>query len=742
MFNRTTSVVDNPLREQTPEDIEAQQRQDAITTAVDRRARELMRAQYSVDPDKRLSDAECFHRAQRDIDAVIRRDQRRDARAALRADVSSMMTRNDHLVGPVAATVAYGAVAEAAAVAVELAHAPAAGAAVAAGTVAAGISTRILSKLKELPSEYWSRFRAGVAAGCALCAAAPLVPWEWQTGVLAALGAAGVVATGQYRADNAPSYPPMGGYPEGQPEPETEATSDGTAPRGAQAIIDDWNAYVANEGQLAGAAIEFRGSFARGWRFTVTLVRAKKQKFSQLVRNLESIAVGLNIDVDKITPEKIDQSTVVLTITTSEPDNAYTGPVVGRDGGDVYIEVGPYSDGDGAERFTVFTDQLTDDEIKAGTRPRGRMQGGFSCGTTGSGKSRLNENIAVGLKKLGVFTVFLDPQNGKSSKVLMDNANWPLSGVNSADGRAYGNVRDLLAFMRRVSETREYEAAGDPGFQHTRERPGIMVIIEECQEVFNAINPDTGRRFGADFEELDRKTGKNGIRILSASQEITQDTFGRAVVLRDSMTSRNAFLLSLNIPNRGRYFPGYDGQDYQSLPPGGYGYNCNGQRPHSVWRNRFTEDLEPFFAALPEATLDYRALVAAGDAFAKRHEAAEMDEAKRQDFLARLDAGDTSVFEEKDKADNSNSGGGVASVLAFPIGNGRRRSTEDRQQALDKVTTAQQRVLDVLREVSLTASQVGGELGISREAASRHLRALKDLGLAGQMEDGRWMAKA
>jgi hypothetical protein len=244
---------------------------------------------------------------------------------------------------------------------------------------------------------------------------------------------------------------------------------------------------------------------------------------------------------------------------------------------------------------------------------------------------------------------------------------------------------------------------------------------------------------------------KNGIALFGASQSITQDTFGRgnkAAVLRDGMCAVNVFIMSYGGKNLG-LVPGYDGQPAGSLPMyRGYGYNPKGERPHVRWQARYTPDFQPWLAKYRKATLDERAQKRIGKTYLERFEKYQADQAVAQALLDALDAcdGDASNLpgfgqqQEENKAATAKSATVVALISPY------QRRLQAAGLPIEpagsiELTETEARVLDILREASQTPTTLATRLGVTSQAAGRHLRNLADKRQAVKLEDGRYMAK-
>ncbi|GAA0645680.1 hypothetical protein GCM10010174_80870 [Kutzneria viridogrisea] len=753
-----------------------------VTTLAEQLLREWERAQLRKAPVERRTSTELWRDARKEAASQVRRQivaekTKEFGRAVVtnvHAEVASVVHRNRRQLAPWLLAAPFAAVGEVANLATQYGNGQPIGLSALCAASATGAS--ILAWRKKIaqrtPAKFAKKVKAGLGLGCAFTAGMPLVGGAGVWGMwLAALAGTAWLGLGWWREHDVPIplSPELAGL-------EVADLADSTGAAGqheptvaqrafAEQLVADWGTYVAGQGTLPGSTLSHPRHIEYGWTFWLHLVRGKQTiEDARTAKTKFAAALNLNANSVSIDHQKNgrDLSTVVLTVITSEVTNTYDGPRIIREGENIYIEIGPYQDGLGAERFHVLAGQLTAAQLAAGERPRGSMNGGFVLGTKGSGKSRLMEAIADGLRELGIVVCYLDPQCGKSSPALMAEADWPLSGVHGIGG-AYSNVVDLWKAIKVVNELRSAEgaAAGDQGFQHTRQRPAIMVMIDECHGVFQAENPATGSSFGADFADLDREMRKNGIGLFGASQSITQDTFGtgnKAAVLRDGMCAVNVYLMSYGGKNLG-LAPGYDGQPAAALPTNlGYGFNPKGERPHARWQARYTSDFQPWLAAKPKSVLDERAQKRIGDTYLKRFEKFDADLSAAQAWLDALDAheGDASALpsfgqqSENTPASTPGRGGSVTTLLspaqrraqaagvqttAAPAPPPEPAEPSEVQQAL---TETEQRVLDILRTSPQSPTTLAAELAVSPQAAGRHLRNLAAKDQALKLPDGRY----
>lgn len=751
---------------------------------VEERAKKIYAAQVKKEmrklPDDRTKPEALWRAALREATREVRAEHfktrtkqlARQTATGARVEAASVWHRNRRQLTPWLLAAPYAAVGEAAWLTAEY-GAGASPIGIAAITAASTAGASLLAWRKKIgartPAKFRAKAQAAMAALCGWSTAMPLIDGAGQSGMwLAMLAGTSYMGLSWWREHAHPiplaedvaalTVTTIGG-------PVTEDSAEPVDTAFGERVVSDWTSFVVGMGTLTGSELTSPRRIEFGWTFLLHLVRGR-QKLADVRVAKENIAAALdleigNISFDRDTRVGATQNTVVMTVITDEISNAYDGPRIICEGGDIFIEIGPYEDGFGSARFHVLADQLTDAEIADGQRPRGSMNGGFALGTKGSGKSRLLEEIAVGLRKLGIEIWYLDPQQGKSSPALMAESDWPLAGVHGTKG-AFSNVVDLWRALKAACEVREAEAAGgEQGFQHTRERPAIMVMIDECHGVFQVDNPETGNSFGQDFAELDRIMRKNGVGLFGASQSITQDTFGRgnsAAVLRDGMCAVNVFLMSYGGKNL-RLAPGYEDQPCGSLPVNqGLGYSPKGERPHTRWQARYTTDFQPWLAKYARATLDQRVQKRIGQTYLRRFEQHAENQAAKHEWLAALDAAeDASTLPAL--GDDTNKGKtpsveaqDAAAALLSPRQRrlqaaGQEQDTPEQEQGGDSATTAvgeltaaEQRVLDIVADEPQTPTSLSGRLGIASQVAGRHLRNIAAKGRAVRGTNGYYTA--
>ncbi len=769
-----------------------QARQHRIDMAAQQLVNKLRTAERKRPPAERRSEQQLWQaaRAQAAKDERAGRwkqgakDGARQAGRTTKAEAKSALHRNRQQLAPWLLATPYAALGAGGWAAAEFGsgHPIALSAAVAATALGASIMAWRKWLAKHAPKKFHQRITATLALLSVWTMLMPLIPNAGQGGMwLSMIVATAYMALPWWRENEHPLPLPTVTAPAAPAAEDHTPDEQLTAEQQfVQRIVTDYRSYVDTPNLLPGSTIAERAERTMyGFQFQLQLNRGKQT--IKTVRTLaEEIGYALNVDPSSIQFDQDPrqgalQTTLVMTIITDPVPNDYDGPAIVYDGGDVYIDLGPHSDGMGHEYFHVLSDQLTAEELAAGQVPRGSMHDGFVLGTRGSGKSRFIELVAAGLRKLGIEIWYLDPQEGKSSPALINEADWPMRGVHGTEG-AYSNVVDLWKAMQAACEVREAEGAstGELGFQHTPERPAIMVIIDECHEVFSAKNSETGNAFGDDIADIDRRMRKNGMGVLGGSQSITMNTFGKtnlATVLRDGMCGTNAFILRYGEGNAS-LVSGYEGQPSGSLPGMGFGYALQGNRPHIRFQARCPADknFQPHLAAYPKATLDQRVQKRIGPAYTQRFAEADSKVEANQSFLDQLDASDDgsrvpsvaanpttakpapTTSPASSPAGNQPAGEEGAALEDPLLSPAQRRSMPTQQPTAASSspredtappTEAEQKVLDLLAEQPQhTPSSAACALDVSVQAARKHLRRLAEKGHARKDADGAYSTAA
>lgn len=327
-----------------------------------------------------------------------------------------------------------------------------------------------------------------------------------------------------------------------------------------------WAANLGNAaGILAGSALVAPQSIPAGVRYVLRLA-AGRQTYSGVLASLEQIRNGLELlPAEDILVERhpvLPASSLLVTIVTRSPIAEaihWPGPsAFNADTG--CVALGPHTDGQGVAAWRVYTDNS--------------MWGGYICGSSGSGKSRMFESLALALAASTshpTVVMFADGDEGASSPMLARSAD------HTALDEGLEQARAMLAGALLLMQVRRAEniAHGLEGFVPTAERPGVAIFVDECHIIFA---DEDCRSMAA---EIARRGRKVGVAIIAASQVATLDAFGGAGksgvdVLRSSLRAGNGVILrSLSNNTKTVFGVDLDPTQFPEIP--GYAYYVAGK---------------------------------------------------------------------------------------------------------------------------------------------------------------------
>jgi hypothetical protein len=301
--------------------------------------------------------------------------------------------------------------------------------------------------------------------------------------------------------------------------------------------------------------------------------------------------------------------------------------VVDKDG-EVRIRLGPYADGDGDALYRLYTADS--------------MWSGFVAGSTGSGKSGLIDNLALGAwETKNTIVIYLDPKNGGSSPRIFDRAHWSIPNDPETWDRLLSGLVELVE-ARGLENSARLKTSG---FTPTKERPGVLVIVDECHAV---IDSDNAYRWG----RVAREGRAAGVALCLASQIYGLDSFGGSDAVRANVTAGNT--VALRVSRNQASMIADIALDPSGLPKiTGVGLTAEGRDVafRAAWApNEVTAALMD--DALEGAPQELDALAAgaldagSGGLYSRRHEIAQQQVADAEERLAAYEAGRTPTARE------------------------------------------------------------------------------------------------
>ncbi|CAL9623560.1 hypothetical protein SUDANB121_05904 (plasmid) [Nocardiopsis dassonvillei] len=407
-------------------------------------------------------------------------------------------------------------------------------------------------------------------------------------------------------------------------------------PPGEHPIARQWRTTVASsQGPLPGTKLTDLTEQPYGVRGRLHLVRAR-QTITSVRAAIGYIATGLGVSEADILIEhtepteehpKPDSSILDIKIVTvgllSKKVPLEAGRLDISDDGEVHIRLGPYADGDGQARYRLYTADS--------------MWSGFVAGSTGSGKSGLIDNLALGAWETKNTVVFyLDPKNGGSSPRIFDRAHWAVPNDPATWDRLLSGLVELVEARGLENSARLKTSGFTPSFA----RPGVLVIVDECHAVINA---DNAYRWG----RIAREGRAAGVALVLASQIYGLDSFGGSDAVRANVTAGNTVALRVS-RNQASMIADIT-LDPSALPKiTGVGLTAEGRDVafRAAWApNEVTAALMD--AALEGAPQELDALAAgaldagSGGLYRRRHEIAAQQVADAEERLAAYETGRT-----------------------------------------------------------------------------------------------------
>ncbi|WP_433732556.1 hypothetical protein ACQP2Y_46725 (plasmid) [Actinoplanes sp. CA-051413] len=531
----------------------------------------------------------------------------------------------------------------------------------------------------------------------------------------------------------------------------------GTAP-GAEAdlpnidssdlFIERWNAHLGGKGKpFAGAKLTDPQIIKAGYRYTLELVPGA-QSVEQVRAAVNALRGGLRLmpgqDIIVEDHPELPAPAGLLTIVTRPPiakAQPWPGPEAGFNARTGAVNLGPFADGEGCACWRVYT--------------RDSIWGGFIQGGTGSGKSRLIEQIAMSCAASTSHPTMIwygDGQNGDSSPLLVEHADYAATSFEAIYNMAQAALR-----VMKINGV-ERRLAKQVGFTPTALRPGLLMIVDESHKPLSAKeNPLLAAATQLAFCSIAREGRKNGVALILASQSPTLDAFGSsglADTLRACLLDGNGVILRSNTSNAKTVF-GVDINPKKFPKLAGYGYLCDpgvGARSAPFRGYWVTDELAAYWPSrITWRSLPARQANFAGKDYAQRREVAAEQQFADQMLIAMADAGTVDEIEAlEQRMDAAAAARSTVDVVEFgdshpPV----RRVAKFWEQPAGgaggrpaQLSTGQQKVLDAIRAGHAMPKEITTATGYSSSQVYNLLGELKTMNLIAQPRQGRYQATA
>ena len=194
----------------------------------------------------------------------------------------------------------------------------------------------------------------------------------------------------------------------------------------------------------------------------------------------------------------------------------------------------------------------------------GRMWGGSLWASTGVGKTRLLETIAVSVRApwfqqhYPTLIIYFDGQNGASSPLLWNHSTMH-AGVEDADELLDALIREgewRQKWNRAYGLTAFYPGKSPKGRPDVPGLAGILVIVDEQHGIINRTNVKR-------WERVAREFGKLGMAMVGADQITDLSPYGESDVLRSSMLMGNGGAMHVASRTAGNLIPGLPVDPYK-----------------------------------------------------------------------------------------------------------------------------------------------------------------------------------
>ncbi|MFC5186993.1 ATP-binding protein [Actinomadura harenae] len=618
-------------------------------------------------------------------------------------------------------------------------------------TVAAAVTIPAAVRASQLMRRRHPRWaRRTLIAGLGIAAWLTTAPWGVGHDQLAVLAGLEMALAARWWQIHRIPHPPNSDDSDIAPdadEPVTELTDDDLSPFARQISLL-WEEQVAvKTGPAPNSELLLPTPTRHGYEWKLKLAPGQ-QTYPEILNQVARIASGVDVGVTDVMIEKHREhrspSWCRLQILENSPIEGnvdFTGPrrldTLDGEPGYGILQLGPYADGEGEAPWRLYTP--------------GSMWSGVVIGDSGIGKSRVTENIVISAVSRGDTEYwYIDPNRGGSSPALADHADW-FATADDAD--------DVLEAVLCIIDARAEENAVMrlTGFTPSPDRPGLLVVIDECHRIFTQDK-------APEWARVAREGRKVGVSLLPASQYAGIITFGNNEPLRQSVMAGNSIAMRVTSKSGKGLMAGLE-VDPLTLPElPGYGYTMRSEKlggRTAPFRNRNTTpggDAEAparWLAMQPRPGLDtltVTATLAAGTAYRDRHavdESGRSASARRveqlraghlpDDFLNGASPNDTSGHQAMPSV--------MAQVITFPTFTPVAAAPKAAEPAVGQPTPARQPVgLSDSQQAVWAAvaagfdqpKEIGERVGLSPRQTQALLRQLLEDGHLTQPKYGRY----
>lgn len=329
-------------------------------------------------------------------------------------------------------------------------------------------------------------------------------------------------------------------------------------------FVSRWKKNLSGKGPLQGTKLTEREIIKSGYRYTLELVpgvhtvdmalglKKKIESGLQLLPGQEAI---IEVHPDEPAPTAI---LTIVTKSTIKADLPWPGPEKTWDGDRGSVIMGPFADGEGVAKFSIYR--------------KDGMFGGFIQGGIGSGKSRGIETIALAAASSVSHPTtvwFACGQDGASSPLLMEKAN-----ATATTPEDLLMMLDAALAVMQINGI-ENRQRGMRGFHPSPDRPGLLIIIDEFH---NFLDHEALGKIAVEIQmrmaRLIREARKAGVALILATQDPLLTSFGpgkRADVMRSNLLIGNGVMMRSETNQAKQVFKvDINARDFPELP--GYGY--------------------------------------------------------------------------------------------------------------------------------------------------------------------------